>query len=89
MTKHTPTPWLVKHDGNNHNFLTNGYMQRIATLDEHGDAGNISAENATLIVRAVNERQGLIDALEVISKSWNNPAGQRMVLDALAKAKGE
>lgn len=95
MTKHTPTPWEVFTDNE-----TGLFSIGRKTSDYSGTEYGIVAEsidlkaNAEFIVRAVNNHQALVEALNELVNAVSHIQQVPMykiqkALEALSKAKGE
>lgn len=103
MTKHTPTPWNVNggmRPGIKTVYADSGSICEMTNSQAHSDAEQEA--NAAFIVRACNNHDELVSALENLQKvfveraehangkTWTYGATANLnALKALAKAKGE
>ena len=78
MTEATKRPWYATHDGTTYYHIQSAainednYVARVDAMDSQGDA------NAEFIVKAVNNHDALVEALEAVVEASNNAvrAGQ-------------
>lgn len=81
-TKHTPTPWEL----NDSKDIVQIYSTKV--IHESRLPSNSDRANAAFIVKAVNERQGLIEALEGLLRGASQYNWDQARI-TLAKAKGD
>ena len=72
MTEATKRPWYASHDGNGYDHIQSAavnednYVARVDSTDAQGNA------NADLIVKAVNNHDALVAALEICKEALMN-----------------
>lgn len=92
---HTPTPWIARLNGDCSCIRASD--NDLVTLGDHDTGLCMTEDDASLIVRAVNAHDALVEALElqdmaareIHGKSYVNTDTQRKTVAALKLARGE